>query len=374
MDWHLDFVRSCRDGLHGPEAGTWLTRMDREHPNVVWALTTCGEIEGGALKQLRLVSDLWSYWFRRGGHFQFGRQALGQALARAEALPDTPERARALTGLGAMTYMLHDPRGARPHLEEALTVYRRLGEPEGIARGLNGLASVAYDLREYQTALSMLEEAVAIRRRQGKKRELSATLSNLGSIHVDLGDFPRAGEILEESRQLREEVGDRMYLANSHDHLGRMHQFQGLNRQAIDHFEQGLALHREVGETVTVVVSLYSLAQLFAREGDAERAREMLAEAIRLLPGAGQRFLGNVSEAAAEWCLLRGRAADAARLFGAAEAWRDEGGYVLSVAERRSLAPIMGRARAEGGEVAWEEGHREGPLSTLGRTWPTNSF
>src|SRR5204862_6607498 len=112
---------------------------------------------GGAGVGLRLAAALWRFWWIRG-QWRAARDSLAEALAReagpGSRLERTPARARALYGAGVLTHLQGDYRLATAQFEEALAVYRELGDRRGIASVLNGLGTEAQGLGEYGAAHS----------------------------------------------------------------------------------------------------------------------------------------------------------------------------------------------------------------------------
>ena len=75
-DWYADFVTRADADWIGPRQRDWLTRLDREHPNIRAALEFSLTEPGEAQTALRMAAALHWYWFHLGGVRR------GPALAR----------------------------------------------------------------------------------------------------------------------------------------------------------------------------------------------------------------------------------------------------------------------------------------------------
>ena len=93
-DWYARFIEEADADWIGPRQVDWLTRIDRDLPNIQAALEFWFSEPGEAEVGLRITAALaHDYYFLRGG-FSEGRYWLGQALARH--LGSSSDRLRAL--------------------------------------------------------------------------------------------------------------------------------------------------------------------------------------------------------------------------------------------------------------------------------------
>ncbi|MBV9133623.1 MAG: tetratricopeptide repeat protein, partial [Chloroflexi bacterium] len=214
---------------------------------------------------------------------------------------------------------------------------RRLGDAWLEGRLLSVLARVALQQSDHGAAASCLEEAVALARRTRDRLSLAFALDELGDVERSRGSYERAGVLYEECLHILEGHRARAGSIPSllHD-LGYVALAAGDTRLATARFEQALAN--------------------FHKQRDQR--------------GMSECLLGLGAVAAAE-----GRAADAARLFGAGEAALETLGAELWPSNRADYARGVALARlaldAVAFEDAWREGRRvaldEAALSILAR-------
>ena len=230
----LDLAEQARDALTGPAEGRWLSRLHRDHDNLLAALAWCEHAPQGAARGLRLVSALHRYWLNRGSLAQ-GRHACTIALARpeaaaqgvlygqalwvagrisaclghdaealawlqrsaevADACQDRALRVQALTWLGAACAQQGERAAARRHRQDALAAARLAPEaPDLLIQAANGLAELERLEGRLDAAQPLYEEALRRARAVGNRLSTLALLANL--CMLQLGCEPAALPLL----------------------------------------------------------------------------------------------------------------------------------------------------------------------------------
>lgn len=92
---------------------------------------------------------------------------------------------------------------------EALSVFRKLGQPYGIAAALNLLGDVARLRRDWTTAGVFYEASLPLMRESGVRSDLPALLHNLGYVALAAEDAGRAGMLFRESLRIHHDTGNR---------------------------------------------------------------------------------------------------------------------------------------------------------------------
>jgi tetratricopeptide (TPR) repeat protein len=94
-------------------------------------------------------------------------------------------------------------------LDEALALFRNLGDQRGVAWSLCRLGGVARNLGEYRRAATLLEQSLALSRESGDTLLMASSVSGLGGVARDQGDYSRATALFEESLALFGDLGDK---------------------------------------------------------------------------------------------------------------------------------------------------------------------
>jgi predicted ATPase/DNA-binding CsgD family transcriptional regulator len=343
----LELAEEAEPELLGPEKAKWLERLEREHDDsraaLLW-LEERGEVE----LALRLGSSL--RWFR--GYFAEGRSRLLALLEMPGAQTRTTERAKALHVLGVLASRHGEYANdagkfaeARRYQEEALSIYRELGDKRGTAAALRELARATAmateDPSAWEAVHSLLEESLSIYRQLGADAHgLALTLLYTGITDQILGKAAAARAFLEES----------------------------------------LEFFRELGDEISVGTSMWFLARAQIDDGDHAAARAHLKEILETIQPPRYRssryrwlnrwFFPRVLEGVAHLAAAEGRAAQALRVAGAAAALRaaigaeEEAPPFRAYVERR-LERAWQALGEKAGAKAFEEGRALTPEAAL---------
>ena len=153
----------------------------------------------------------------RGRHLVEGRRHLDEALARAGGAP-AELRAKALRQNAWIAIRQGQLDDALPLAEEAVEIYRSLGDVSGTHNTLDALAVVLIETGEPGKARPVLEESLALARTLGNVRYVGSTLNNLASLALVEQQYERAlglaTEALEHFSELGHSYGQAIALYN----------------------------------------------------------------------------------------------------------------------------------------------------------------
>lgn len=329
-DWDTDETRrrhaerflglaltSERDITSEDHAG--LPRLDMEHDNIQaslrWSIEN-DETERGMVA----ASSIQRFWLFRG---QLG---VGRAwLDRLLAVPGerTEARARAHAAAGSLAYWQADLPNTMRHYDEALAIYRELGDRAGIARALYDLAFVPFVTK------SGYEESV-----------------------------PR----LRQAAELFEETGEEENAAKARRDIPYFMMLAGDLEDALPLLEEALAAARKTGDIFQVWDNLFRVAEGRRLVGDVEHARSAALEALSIMERRDiEGFTGSVLQLLASVETAAGRHRRAMRLYGAGQSFADslgEGSFTAIAQDS------VAESRASIGDRATEDALAEGRVMT----------
>jgi predicted ATPase len=358
-DYYLLFAERAERELKGPDQSVWLDRLEAEHDNFRAALEWSKSDGARSDAYLRLAGALWEFWLVRG-HQREGSEWLESALALAPPESDAA-RARALHGAGALARIRSDYVRAVECHEQALDLWRRLGDMSHAASALNYLGIVRQWRGEYDEAWRVFGEALEISREINDPWEIALALKNLGVIAHVRGESERATTLYEESLRLSRSLDNAWEIASTLNNLAVLMASRSDFRRASDLFEENLELCRRLGDRRGIAMALNNLGEMAQSQGAYTRAAELLSECLLLNVDAGnRRLIAYGLECFVSLLTARGQADRALRLAGAAEALREAIGSPLAPAEREDLDRSIERARgsleAEAAASAWTGG------------------
>ena len=331
-DHFLAFAERAEAGLAGSEQARWLQQAEDELDNVRTALDWCLR-NGRTADALDAVSSLGRFW-RAHGHAAEARRLLARGLEDADALP-RDVRARALWTAAHEAMAQSDYPAAIPALEEALMLFRELGDDRHAVFALCEIARALSSRDELDEAYDVGQDALQLAESIGDDRACSAALDTLAMVAGYSERHPLAQEYSERSLALRRSLGDAILITSSTNTLGMAAMRAGDLDTAEGAFTECLELARGLGEQVYVAGALCGLGEIALSRDLPETAGERLVEALGLFRELGdERVCAECLHALGGVAAARGRTLDAARLWGAADALRERSGAVMTPEER----------------------------------------
>jgi DNA-binding SARP family transcriptional activator len=233
----------------------------------------------------KLPAAAMSFFYRRS-HWTNWVVTHEIGLSGARACGDRLGEAWMLNNLG-MAYGQQRMDESVGCFEQALALYRDLGDAAGEARAATNVAMAHLDLRRFDEALAAAKRSLAIQRQAGKRYGEGMALDILGCACRELARFDEAIEYLGQALAIFRELGDRDAEAESLSDLGDAYLGQGWVDRAVGALLEALAIRRDIGDRYGQALTLHRLGRTQHRAGNPGEARESLSEALRLLEDLG---------------------------------------------------------------------------------------
>jgi tetratricopeptide (TPR) repeat protein len=151
-----------------------------------------------------------------------------------------------------------------------------------VARALNNIAILLYDQGDLASAKAMYEQALGVFREVGNKFAVAAVLNNIGNVLINQRDLEGAKRMHEEALAIRREIGDRSQIAFTLHNLAGALAEQGDLAGAKKTYQQLLDMRREMGEKSGVAYTLNNLGEVLSSQGDLVAARKTVEEALAI--------------------------------------------------------------------------------------------
>ena len=363
LDWCLALAEAAEPHLRGADQANRLDQLEEEVENVRAALSWALEGSQRVGDALRLASALRWFWFTRARPAE-GRRWLEVGLAAAEAVSATT-RGKALDSAAALAHGQGAYADAQRLQDEGLVVWRADGDVRRMASALSTLSILAKARGEHERAAALMHEALGLARESGESATEATVLNNLAALSMDVGEYARAGEYLEQSLAIKRRLADTAGIATSLFNLGETAVHLGNYDAALGLLSESLALFRRLGASHRIAQTLHSLGSVALRREEFEAARSQFASARELFKAAGDGWGQALCvEGLAQVAERQGDHLRAARLFGAADAWRDANGSPIPPNDRaeydRALAAVRSHLDHTAFTIAWAEGRALG--------------
>ena len=373
---HLGYFTDLAEGAAGRiergDAGPGgleleLDRLDAELPNLRGALEFAQE-SGDGVAALRIAGHLDRYAYLRGRYHEV-RQWIDAAVTSA---PDAPAalRAKALLGGGRLALLQCDYAPAVRRCEAALRLYRELDHAMGIAGALQVLGSVAREQGRYARAMELHAESLAVAGAMGDRWGVASAHSYLAFASWLQRDFARAAEEASVALGASRELGDVEGAAWALISLGTVARYQGEVERAALLLTESRALSEGIGFREGLAWSAEQLGLLGAVDGD-PAAITLLRRSLELHTELRDRWrMSSVLEDLAAIALALGKARQAGRLLGAAEAIREAIGTVIAPCERPQHVQTLAAVRSALGEEQFAATRQQGLVATMDELAP----
>ena len=207
---------------------------------------------------------------------------LQQALSVWRELGDQYWAAWSLSSIGVAYYRLSRYEKAIEHTEQALAIHREVKSRAGEAQALNNLGLDYDNLSRYEQAIGYYEQATAIYREVKDRAGEGRAFNNLGNAYDNLGRHEKAIEYYEQATALFREVKDRTAEGIALNNLGISHKNLGRYEKAIEYYEQALAISREVKDRTSEGRALNNLGMVNRNLGRYEQAIGYYEQALAI--------------------------------------------------------------------------------------------
>jgi tetratricopeptide (TPR) repeat protein len=297
----LELAQLAAPELSGVSQRAWLEHLEREHDNMRAALDWAIAKPDPALGA-RLSFAIWRFWQQRG--------YLNEARARFERMAaqgwtlEPADQARFDEAFGGVAYWQSDQSTAARLYDDALRIWREIGDKREIANALyNRAYADLIDIMEGRTTMlpagstsPLLDEALSLYRELGDKGGEGNILWGLASLHYFTADPVTAEGWYQRSLELHRSAGNRSMEAWSLHMLGLSMVAQRRFEEARSIVRQALELFHQAGDVSGVTLVLDDLAIIANGLGDAERGGRLWGAARHLQERTGTALADYVEQ------------------------------------------------------------------------------
>jgi tetratricopeptide (TPR) repeat protein len=233
--------------------------------------------------------------------------------------------ADSLVSLGTISLSTGNLDAAKPRFEEALGLWRQLGDESGEAGALRDLGTIELYRGAYPEARSLLKSSLTMFRRTEDAAGQAVALQALGLLAVYEDRAADAVGLYEVSLSLWRTMGNRQMVATDLANLGEALRETGALDRAGSHLQEALALYDELGDIGGRAFALAEFGKLELARNDPRAAVPLLLDSLRFREEIGERVaMAESAEALASAVAGIGNFDLSAKLLGAAAATRRE--------------------------------------------------
>jgi predicted ATPase/class 3 adenylate cyclase len=244
--------------------------LELDHDNLRSALRWSID-RGHAETPLRMGAALWRFWMLRS-HLAEGRRWLTDVLELPTDGTLTAERARALMALGSITYWQNDFTATRKEYDEALGLFRKLGDRAGIAEGLYNLGFIDLIDRNPANARRRYEESRTLAQELGDELRMASTTWGLAMAALQERDLEAAMRLGRDAEKRFAALNDWFGLGGARFVYFQVARYGGDYKEAIRLIRDWLDDTALLADATNIHSVLDGLAAVEAEQGQHERA------------------------------------------------------------------------------------------------------
>jgi tetratricopeptide (TPR) repeat protein len=218
----------------------------------------------------------------KSGNPQGSFDPLNRAYSLAVQVDNQEQKAASLHLMAVAYRMLSKPQEVLRNEQEALIIWRRIGQKRGLAFSLNEIARAQASLGITKDAVSNFQEALQIRREIGDKRGLGDTLIDMGNFSDDRGNHDQALKMYKEALELERDIGNESLQAICLNNIGSVYSEKNQYDDALTYFQQVLQLREKSKVPQDIVEAVHNLGQVLGGMGQYDQAISYYMRALDL--------------------------------------------------------------------------------------------
>jgi CHAT domain-containing protein/Flp pilus assembly protein TadD len=215
-----------------------------------------------------------------------------EAMTLWRSVGEQREVAHTLKHIGDVHQSLYEMKPALSFYHQALTLFRKLKDLRGEAETLNE-TSYVYASVDKQNAIQDHQRAMKIAKDQNDRVAEAQALNNMGEIKYWSGELTQALTFYRRALAIWIEVKDRQGQAQSYTYLGYTCSDLGQTKESFDAYRSALALWKSLNDERGKAVTLTAVGRLYSRVGESQAALNFFERAMPL-----SRRIGNKDEEA----------------------------------------------------------------------------
>jgi predicted ATPase len=281
-DFFLALAESRESLVRAEELGgggrEWLDRQARELDNSRTALDLLETAEDPQLA-IRMAGALAAIWasplLANKAHVAEGRRRLARALALDQS--PTAARGKALLAAADIAHFSEDPVAARTSAQEALDLYRQLGDRSGTAEAVVMLGVELGEGGNWVAARPLIEESLELYRGLGDEVQVMWHTRTLAWAYAELGDLERARPLYEDALRQARVAGNRLFESVVLGSLAWLALEQQRVHDAPALMKESLRIQGAIGDPVQLAIGFAHAAQILTALGRPEPAVQLLS-------------------------------------------------------------------------------------------------
>lgn len=396
----LDLAESTAYGSGQKTENIWFARMESVHSNLRAALDWCFGMDGDNIIGLRLCTALTQFWFHRchfaealryfntaltseadsnddalradvlygaalfAGRLNHYKKATQWACASLELLREQEKplkTAKCLQNLAHFVWCLHDLEASEAYHHEALTLYERLEEADGIVYAYCGLGEIASNRGDMKNAALWQARSLTVARQSGNHYLIGVALNKLSDQAAAQEQWSRAKAFSIEALTILQTRQDEYQIAYTYKRIANACCGLAEWKEAEAYLLKAFAILERLNDRSGLAGAYNHRAELAWKQNRLGAARAHLQQCFSLLLQTNEPL--SVAKLAENWIVLTFDFHEFSRLLALLSTLNS---YLAAYPtrrlpiEQRNYETCLNRVRVHIGpvayEIAWQQG------------------
>jgi len=290
----ITYPQGCVNGLRGLVDILLLRNQANEAlPYLLESIAILGDLGDMANEAIswQIVASIYE---RYQDQWNEAVKAWDQVRKLAQRLNDLPRQLNAVEGMARnLRVGGRDNAGALPYLHEAYRLAGKLNKMEQVGRFLNSMAIIEWELQNYDNALNHYEEALSVYRDLGDDRKVGFILNSLAVTLRTMSRFDEAITALDHALAIHRVTKERLHEGQALAVMGHPRADQNQLTEAMDAYQRSLAIRREIGDSSGQGWMTYYIARIYVRQKQVQEGKSFVSRAHKVASTLGDQELGH---------------------------------------------------------------------------------
>jgi len=175
-------------------------------------------------------------------------------------------------------------------LQQALTIYREIGDLQAEATSLGNLGMAYGFLGNYQQMIDFHQQSLEIFQQICNHLGEAISLNSLGFAYGSLGNYQQMIDYYQQSLEIFQKISSRLGEATSLVSLGNAYSFLGKYQQSIDYYQQSLEIFQQISSPLGEATSLNNLGYVYNYLGEYQKAIDFHQQSLEISQQIGSRL------------------------------------------------------------------------------------
>jgi tetratricopeptide (TPR) repeat protein len=171
--------------------------------------------------------------------------------------------------------------------KEALRIFQRLGDRQGIGEASNAVGYFYYRLDYYNIALDYFQKALNIYEELDRKRNIIDVYWNLGNLNMHLDAYQKALGYYQKAVKILEEIGIESQQARFFLNIAKVYRRREDYGKALDYFRKALKIFEAGKRGYWIRATLANIGETYSRLNKPRKALDYFLNALKMAEDTG---------------------------------------------------------------------------------------